>query len=99
VGSNPSARPHARIGAAACPAHGTLAAGRDARLVTRYADVRLVLSDRRFSRSAYTAGPLFARSTESLPLTTTDGPEHSRRRAAVARAFTPASGPRVAPGG
>jgi nocardicin N-oxygenase len=56
--------------------------------VTRHEDVRLVLSDPRFSRSAYTAGTLFARSTDSLPLATTDAPEHSRRRAAVARAFT-----------
>lgn len=64
-----------------------LSSGRDASLVTRYADVRFVLSDRRFSRSAY-AGTLFARSVDSLPLVTTDAPVHSRRRSAAAHAFT-----------
>ncbi|MGW5049517.1 cytochrome P450 [Actinokineospora sp. NPDC004072] len=64
-----------------------LSSGRRARIATRYADVRFVLADRRFSRSAY-AGTLFARSTDSLPLITTDAPVHSRRRAAVAHAFT-----------
>ncbi|TDB92679.1 DUF885 family protein, partial [Micromonospora fluostatini] len=51
-------------------------------------DVRLVLSDRRFSRSAYTSGPLFARSADSLPLITTDAPVHTRRRSTVAPPFT-----------
>jgi cytochrome P450 len=65
-----------------------LRSGQEALLVTRYADVRLVLSDGRFSRSAFSGGTLFARTTESLPLITTDGAEHGRRRGAVARAFT-----------
>ncbi|MGX7825965.1 cytochrome P450 [Actinokineospora sp. 24-640] len=64
-----------------------LANGREARLATRYQDVRLVLSDPRFSRSAY-VGTLFARSSESLPLITVDAPDHTRRRSAVAHAFT-----------
>jgi cytochrome P450 len=71
-----------------CPAHGRLPQGRDAQLVTRYDDVRHVLSDPRFSRSAYTSGTLFARSTDSLPLAATDAPDHSRRRAAVTWWFT-----------
>ena len=62
--------------------------GREALLVTRYRDVKHVLSDSRFSRSAFTGGALFSRTTESLPLITTDAPEHSRRRSAVAHAFT-----------
>ncbi|WP_428964965.1 cytochrome P450 [Micromonospora fluostatini] len=62
--------------------------GREALVVTRWADVRLVLSDRRFSRSAYTSGPLFARSADSLPLITTDAPVHTRRRSTVAPPFT-----------
>ncbi|MFC5289630.1 cytochrome P450 [Actinokineospora guangxiensis] len=64
-----------------------LANGREARLATRHQDVRLVLSDRRFSRAAY-EGTLFARSSESLPLITVDAPDHTRRRSAVAHAFT-----------
>ncbi|MGQ0838967.1 cytochrome P450 [Actinokineospora sp.] len=66
----------------------TLATGREALLATRHADVRLVLSDPRFSRAAYTDGTLFARSAESLPLITVDAPDHTRRRSAVAHAFT-----------
>ncbi len=79
---------YARIREGSCPARGQLANGRAVRLVTRYDDVRQVLSDSRFSRSAYTDGTLFSRSAESLPLITTDAPEHSRRRSAVAQAFT-----------
>ncbi|MBG0831571.1 cytochrome P450 [Planomonospora sp. ID67723] len=65
-----------------------LSNGRQALVVTRYHDVRLVLSDSRFSRSAFTSTPLFARTTESLALNTADAPEHGRRRGAVAHAFT-----------
>jgi cytochrome P450 len=65
----------------------TLSSGRPARVVTRYADVRAVLSDKRFSRGAYT-GTLFARENDSLPLVTTDGELHQRRRGSVAAAFT-----------
>lgn len=86
-GTEPPAE-YARIRAGACPAAGRLAGGREARLLTRHDDVRQVLSDPRFSRAAYTEGPLFARSADSLPLVTTDAPEHGRRRAAVALAFT-----------
>ena len=72
-----------------CPVLPTvrLANGREARLATRHQDVRLVLSDPRFSRAAY-EGTLFARSSESLPLITVDAPDHTRRRSAVAHAFT-----------
>ncbi|MBB4705911.1 cytochrome P450 [Sphaerisporangium siamense] len=65
-----------------------LNSGREALLVARYQDVKLVLSDARFSRAAFAGTPLFARTAESLPLITTDAPEHSRRRGAVAHAFT-----------
>ncbi|UVS79517.1 cytochrome P450 [Actinokineospora sp. UTMC 2448] len=72
-----------------CPVLPTvrLANGREAKLATRHQDVRLVLSDPRFSRAAY-EGTLFARSPESLPLITVDAPDHTRRRSAVAHAFT-----------
>lgn len=79
---------YARIRQGVCPARGRLAGGREARLLTRHDEVRQVLADPRFSRSAYTAGTLFARSPDSLPLNTTDAPVHTRRRAAVAAAFT-----------
>ncbi len=65
-----------------------LTGGRDALLVTRYEDVRAVLADPRFSRAAYTAAPMFARSSASLALVTSDAPQHTRRRRAVAHAFT-----------
>ncbi|MET0425596.1 MAG: cytochrome P450 [Actinoplanes sp.] len=60
-------------------------------LVTRYADVRTVLSDQRFSRAAAEApgapklGP-FSPSTESL--LGMDPPDHTRLRRMVSRAFT-----------
>lgn len=79
---------YAAMRASSCPGRVRLPGGREALLVTRYPDVRLVLADRRFSRSAYTAGTLFARSAESLPLITTDAPVHTRRRGTVAPAFT-----------
>jgi nocardicin N-oxygenase len=62
--------------------------GDDAVLATRYDDVKAVLADGRFSRSAYSAPPLFARKSESLPLLTSDPPDHGRRRRAVTHAFT-----------
>lgn len=65
-----------------------LAGGQRALLATRYADVRAVLGDRAFSREAFAAGSLFARSSESLALMRTDPPVHSRRRGAVAQLFT-----------
>ncbi|MFB4307563.1 hypothetical protein [Actinomadura sp. GTD37] len=45
-----------------------VAAGREALLVTRHADVRTVLSDARFSREAWHGGTLFARTRASLAL-------------------------------
>ncbi|HST66258.1 MAG TPA: hypothetical protein VLM05_13815, partial [Mycobacteriales bacterium] len=55
-----------------CPHRVRLRAGGEALVVTSYEDVRQVLSDRRFSRSANADGPLFARSPESLPLVMAD---------------------------
>ncbi|NVI90503.1 cytochrome P450, partial [Actinomadura sp. BRA 177] len=63
-------------------------AGREARLVTRHADVRTVLSDARFSRAAWHGGTLFARTPASLALATSDPPTHTRRRRAVQARFT-----------
>lgn len=71
--------------------------GVEALLVTRYRDVKQVLSDSRFSRSAYPAGTLSSRSAESLPLVIADDPEHRRRRAAVAHAFTARGVQRIRP--
>jgi cytochrome P450 len=65
-----------------------LSNGHRALLVTRYAEVRVVLSDDRFSRAAFAGTPMFARTTESLALATSDPPVHTRRRAAVTSAFT-----------
>ncbi|QWP77577.1 cytochrome P450 [Lysobacter sp. K5869] len=67
----------------------TLANGRAAWLVTRYADVRTVMSDPRFSRQAWAGGTLFARDSKALALVTSDPPQHTRRRAAVQAAFAP----------
>lgn len=66
-----------------------LSNGREALLVTRYADVRTVLSDPRFSRQAWAGGTLFARDTKALALVTSDPPLHTRRRRTVQSAFTP----------
>ncbi|HEX4705127.1 MAG TPA: cytochrome P450 [Pseudonocardiaceae bacterium] len=65
-----------------------LSNGHRALLVTRYADVKAVLSDDRFSRAAFGGTPMFARTTESLALATSDPPVHTRRRAAVTSAFS-----------
>ncbi|GAA1971567.1 cytochrome P450 [Catenulispora subtropica] len=65
-----------------------LSNGASALLVSRYAEVRAVLSDDRFSRASFTGKPMFARSTASLALATSDPPVHSRRRQAVAGEFT-----------
>ncbi|MEV7013067.1 cytochrome P450 [Streptosporangium sp. NPDC051022] len=66
----------------------TLSNGSDALLVTRYAEVRAVLSDDRFSRASFAGRPMFARTPESLALATSDPPLHTRRRRAVLQAFT-----------
>ncbi|PSJ30378.1 cytochrome P450 [Streptosporangium nondiastaticum] len=68
-----------------------LPSGDPAWLVTRYADVRTVLADPRFSRSRATrgAGPRMAGVT-TLPdsVLAADPPEHTRLRRIVAPAFT-----------
>jgi cytochrome P450 len=61
--------------------------GREALLVTRYADVKKVFTDKRYSRQAWSGGNLFAR--ESVSLLTSDPPLHTTRRRAVQSAFTP----------
>jgi cytochrome P450 len=80
---------YARLREQGCPQRVRLRAGGEALVVTRYDDVRQVLSDRRFSRAAHADGPLFARSPESLPLVMADPPDHGRRRSAVRSAFSP----------
>jgi cytochrome P450 len=63
----------------------------DAWLVTRYEDVRQVLSDNRFSRAA-ACGPATPRMTpepgSGASILMTDPPEHTRLRRIVAAAFT-----------
>ncbi|MFI7291905.1 cytochrome P450 [Streptomyces anulatus] len=65
--------------------------GGDGWLVTRYADVRTVLSDPRFSRAA-AAGDQVPRTVAVAPPPTSimgmDPPDHSRLRRRVMRAFT-----------
>jgi cytochrome P450 len=65
----------------------TLASGGTACLASGYRDVRRVLTDARFSRSAYQGGTMFARKPASLALVLSDAPEHTRRRRAIASAF------------
>jgi cytochrome P450 len=65
-----------------------LSSGVEALLVTRYADVKAVLSDDRFSRESFRGKPMFARSPESLALAVSDPPVHTRRRQAVIQSFT-----------
>lgn len=65
--------------------------GMEARLITRHADVKTVLSDPRFSRAATVGAdvprptPVLLHDTSILSL---DPPEHSRLRKLVAQAFT-----------
>jgi cytochrome P450 len=65
--------------------------GGEAWLVTRYADIKTVLADPRFSRAAAT-GRAETRATgvqaPSSSILSTDPPEHSRLRRLVAQAFT-----------
>jgi cytochrome P450 len=77
--------------------------GSTAWLVTRYADVRRILSDPLFSRAAATgpdAPPKELGALETESLIGLDAPQHTRMRRFVARAFTPrrveALRPRVA---
>lgn len=69
----------------------TLPTGHQAWVVTRYEDVRQVLADPRFSKSALTAPDaprLLPVAKGSKSLFTMDPPEHTRLRKLVARAFT-----------
>ncbi len=77
-----------------CPArfHG----GLDAWLVTRYADAKALLNDRRLSKDVTKGLPLFPPGSEgahSSPLAThmlhSDPPDHTRLRRLVNKAFTP----------
>lgn len=64
--------------------------GETARLVTRYADARLVLGDRRFSRAEATRHDA-PRQSEAQTITgilSMDPPDHTRLRTLVAKAFT-----------
>jgi cytochrome P450 len=69
-----------------CPV--VLADGTEAVLVARHPEVKAVLSDDRFSREKFQGKRLFARTSESLALAACDPPTHTRRRRAVATAFT-----------
>ncbi|WP_406379439.1 cytochrome P450 [Streptomyces sp. NBC_01618] len=69
----------------------TLPTGHRAWVVTRYDDVRLVLADPRFSKSALTAPDaprLLPVAKGSKSLFTMDPPEHTRLRKLVTKAFT-----------
>ncbi|MFC5723804.1 cytochrome P450 [Streptomyces gamaensis] len=71
----------------------TIPTGDPVWLVTRYEDVRRVLSDTRFSREAITApgAPRLLPIAEgSKSVFVTDPPEHTRLRRLVSRAFSPA---------
>jgi len=65
--------------------------GNDAWLVTRHADVKLVLADPRFSRSAAIRDDI-ARATPRIPLPSSilsmDPPDHTRLRRLLVKAFT-----------
>ncbi|MFJ8589548.1 cytochrome P450 [Streptomyces sp. NPDC093595] len=65
-----------------------LGSGQQALLVTQYEDVKIVLTDPRFSREAWRSGSMFARKSEALALTASDAPTHTRRRRAVQARFT-----------
>jgi nocardicin N-oxygenase len=83
---------HDEIRAAGEPMRVQLADGRTALVVADYHDVRTVLSDSRFSREAVDTGKaFFARTRESLALSGSDAPDHTRRRKAITHAFTPGS--------
>ncbi|MET0136181.1 MAG: cytochrome P450, partial [Kibdelosporangium sp.] len=64
--------------------------GEPAHLVTRYADVRFVLSDARFSRAAAMGRdvPRQSESPNNPGLLGTDPPDHTRLRGLIAPAFT-----------
>ncbi len=71
----------------------TLPSGDSALLVTRYADVRRLLTDRRLSRNLSRPGAARISKNNSMftdPRIDPDPPEHTRVRRLVMRAFTPA---------
>jgi cytochrome P450 len=73
-------------------AHITLPSGDTAWLITRYSDVRMVLSDQRFSREAITApgAPrLLPIAAGSKSIFVMDPPEHTRLRRLINKAFSP----------
>lgn len=65
--------------------------GEPAWLVTRYADARFVLTDRRFSREMATRRDEPRMTPRPVPesILTMDAPEHTRVRTLVSKAFTP----------
>lgn len=75
----------------------TLRSGATALLAHRHADVRQVLLDPSFSRSAAGGLGLTSRSKESLALNAVDPPDHTRRRQLLASAFTRARASRLRP--
>lgn len=75
----------------------TLSDGTEAFAVTRYADVRTVLEDPAFSRAQYPGRGLYSRDPDSLPLARADPPQHTRRRRAIGKWFTPAAAERRRP--
>lgn len=75
----------------------TLPSGTDALLARRHEDVRQVLTDPRFSRSAAAGFGLTSRSSESLALNAVDAPDHTRRRGVIAPYFTRARAVRLQP--
>jgi cytochrome P450 len=82
---------YARLRAQAPVAKVTLPSGDPAWLITRHADVKKVLADRRFSRAAITAPGAprvlpIARGSKSLFVL--DPPEHTRLRRLVSQAFS-----------
>jgi cytochrome P450 len=83
---------YAKLRAAEPVAEITLPSGDKAWLITRYEDVRQVLSDARFSREAITAPGAprllpIARGSKSIFVM--DPPEHTRLRRLISRAFSP----------
>jgi nocardicin N-oxygenase len=80
---------HQEIRRAGSPLRVRLADGREALVVADYQDVRTVLTDSRFSREAPATGSaFFARTRESLALSGSDAPDHTRRRKAIAHVFS-----------
>ena len=77
-----------------------LPSGDEALLLTRYADVRRVLSDERLSRNLNRPGAARISKNNRMfqdPRIDPDPPEHTRIRRLVARAFTPARVKRLEP--